>query len=123
MTWGEPAGMEAALILATLKPLLPPPPPGAPGPFALSDESTLRSFATDSGLNPGEILDVESPWYYPDLTTGLRGLKSSGVTIKAIEHSSEDAVDTAHTQALASFRQMDGSYVIGANFRCLIAHT
>ncbi len=122
MTWGVPEGMQAAALLAALKPLLPPPPPGAPGPFALSDESVLRSFAANAGLSPTEVFDVESPWQYPDLATALRGLKSSGVSVKAMQNSSEEAVDSAHTEALASFRQADGSYTIGANFRCLIAH-
>ncbi|MFT4104011.1 MAG: class I SAM-dependent methyltransferase, partial [Burkholderiaceae bacterium] len=30
MTWGEPEGMPAAALVAALRPLLPPPPPGAP---------------------------------------------------------------------------------------------
>jgi SAM-dependent methyltransferase len=38
MTWGTPDGMEAASLVTALKPLLPAPPPGAPGPFALSDD-------------------------------------------------------------------------------------
>ena len=42
VTWGEPEGMEAATLIGAIKPLLPPPPPGAPGPFALSDEVKLR---------------------------------------------------------------------------------
>jgi ubiquinone/menaquinone biosynthesis C-methylase UbiE len=33
MTWGEPEGMDAALVVSAIKPLLPQPPPGAPGPF------------------------------------------------------------------------------------------
>ena len=107
MTWGLPDGMEAASILAALKPLLPPPPPGAPGPFALSDDSTLRAFATAAGLEPTEMFDFESPWRYPDLAAALRGLKSSGVSVKAIGNSSEEAVDSAHTDALAPFRQSD----------------
>lgn len=45
MTWGVPEGMEAASLVAALKPLLPPPPPGAPGRFALSDANTLRALA------------------------------------------------------------------------------
>lgn len=122
MTWGLPDGMEAASILAALKPLLPPPPPGAPGPFALSEESVLRAFATSAGLEPMKMFDVESPWRYPDLATALRGLKSSGMTVKAIGNSSEEAVDSAHTDALTPFCQSDGSYTIGASFRCLIAH-
>ncbi len=31
MTWGNPDGMEAALLVAAIRPLMPPPPPGAPG--------------------------------------------------------------------------------------------
>ena len=45
MTWGEPAGMEAAGHVAALKPLMPPAPPGAGGPFALSDETALCCIA------------------------------------------------------------------------------
>lgn len=33
MTWGRPEGMEATSIVAALRPLLPAPPPGAPGPL------------------------------------------------------------------------------------------
>ena len=121
MTWGQPEGMEAATLLAALKPLLPAPPPGAPGPFALSDEAALRAFAAAAGLAPVEVFDVDSPWQYPDLPTALRGLRSSGVAARAIAHNSEEAVDAAHAQALAPFRQSGGGYRIGATFRCLLA--
>jgi len=121
MTWGRPEGMEAAQLLAALRPLLPPAPAGAPGTFALSDETTLRAFAADSGLQAQEIFDTEAPWEYADLATALRALKSSGVVVRAIEHSGEAAVDEAHTKALAAFRRADGSYRIGATFRCLLA--
>lgn len=123
MTWGNPEGMGAASLLAALRPLLPPPPPGTPGPFALSDEAALLGFATGAGLEPIEVFDVDSPWHYPDLATALRGLKSTGVSLRAIENSSEDAVDAAHSQALAQFSQSDGSYQIGATFRCLLARS
>ena len=121
MTWGVPEGMQAAAVVAALRPLLPPPPPGAPGPFALSDEATLRAFAASAGLNPIEVFDVDSPWAYPDETTAVRGLNSSGVSTRAMENSSEEAVSEAHRQALAPFRLADGSYRIGASFRCLLA--
>lgn len=121
MTWGEPEGMQAASLVAALKPLLPPPPPGAPGPFALSAEPALRAFATTAGLEVLDVFDVASPWHYPDLPTALRGLRSSGVAARAIAHAGESAVDAAHSDALAPFRQTDGSFRIGANFRCLRA--
>jgi len=121
MTWGVPEGMQAAALVGALRPLLPAPPPGAPGPFALSDEATLRAFAAAAGLTPVEVFDVDSPWVYRDETTAVRGLNSSGVSTRAMENSSEAAVSEAHRQALAPFRLADGGFRIGASYRCLLA--
>jgi SAM-dependent methyltransferase len=121
MTWGQPEGMEAASLVAALKPLLPPPPPGAPGPFALSDEAALRAFASGAGLKPVGVSDVSCPWTYPDLETALRGLAASGVAIKAMENASEEKLNAAHAAALKPFKRPDGSYRVGATFRCLFA--
>lgn len=121
MTWGEPAGMEAAALVAALKPLLPPPPPGAGGPFALSEPGKLEDLATSAGLNSLEVFDVQAPWHYPDLKTAQKGLASSGVAAKAAEISGQDTLDAAHATALAPFLQADGSYKIGATFRVLMA--
>lgn len=121
MTWGVPEGMEAASLVAALKPLLPPPPPGAPGPFALSEASALRALAESAGLKPLNVFDVACQWQYPDLETAQRGLASSGVAIRAAENSSEDAVNAAHAAALAPFRREAGTYRIGASFRWLLA--
>ena len=100
---------------------MPTPPPGAPGPFALSDEAALRQFAADAGLNPVEVFDVDSPFIYTDEAAALRGLNSSGVASRAMENTSEQAVTEAHTKAIAPFRQSDGSYRVEASFRCLLA--
>jgi SAM-dependent methyltransferase len=121
VTWGEPAGMAMAALLAAMKPLPPPPPPGAPGPFALSDETALRAFAKAGGLAPGAVFDVDTAYVYPDEATALRGLASAGVAVRAIEHAGEAAFIAAHRAALAHFRQGDGSFRIGARFRCLMA--
>jgi SAM-dependent methyltransferase len=122
MTWGDPSKMEAASLVAALRPLMPAPPPGAPGPFALSDEAALRKFATDAKLSPIETFDVDSPFAYPDEATAIRGLNASGVAARAMENTSEAVVTDAHRKALAPFRQKDGSYRVGASFRCLLAN-
>ena len=121
MTWGEPGSMEATAFVAALKPLLPPPPPGAGGPFALSEPGKLEELAARAGLTPREVFDVDSPWTYPDLATALKGLGSSGVAFKAAETSGQAALDAAHEAALAPFVQPDGGYRIGATFRILLA--
>jgi SAM-dependent methyltransferase len=121
VTWGEPEGMEAASLVASVRPLLPPPLPGAPGPFALSDETALRQFASGAGLKPLDVFDVESPFIYADEATAIRGLNSSGVAVRAIESAGEQAVTEVHARAIAPFRQHNGSYRIKATFRCLLA--
>jgi SAM-dependent methyltransferase len=119
VTWGKPERMEYAKLMGALKALVPPPPPGTPGPFALSDDHALREFATKAGLEPMAVVDVDSLFHYADLSTALRGLTSSGNAIRTAELSSDDAVRKAYTDALEQFRQPDGSYRIGAVFRCL----
>ena len=119
VTWAKPEGMEAALIVYALKPLLPRLPRGAPGPFALSDESLLRSLAERAGLTPFDAFEIDAPWSYPDHATALRALASPGGAVKAAELAGAAAVDRAHAEAIAPFRLSDGSYRVEARFRCL----
>ncbi len=119
--WGPPEGVPAAAMVRALGPVLPAPPPGAPGPFALSDEATLRAFVTDAGLEPVEVFDVGCLWVYPDEATAIRAFNSAGVSTRAMEHSGEAAVTEANRRALAEFRQADGRYQIEASFRSLLA--
>jgi SAM-dependent methyltransferase len=121
VTFGDPDGMEVVALLTALKSLQPPPPPGAPGPFALSAEGVLRQFATDAGLEPIELFDVDSPWIYADKTAALRGLTSTGNAVRAMEQIGESVVTEAYEKAIAPFRQPDGSYRATAWFRCLLA--
>lgn len=121
VTWGEPDGMEAATVIGAIKHLLPPPPPGAPGPFALSSEAALVTFAASTGLEPLEVFDVDAPFEYPDLPTAVRGLCSAGVAVRAMETAGDAAVKEAYARAVAPFQRGDGSCRVGASFRCLLA--
>jgi ubiquinone/menaquinone biosynthesis C-methylase UbiE len=121
MTFGDPDGMGAAALVTALRSLLPPPPPGTPGPFALSDETVLRRFATDAGLEPIEVFDVDSPWVYADEAAAVCGLMSTGNAMRAMEQTSEKAIADAYARALEPFRRPDGSYRASAWFRCLLA--
>lgn len=120
-TWGEPDGMEAAKLVATLKPFMPPPPPGSPGPFALSNETALREFAEQSLLEPVDLFDVDCPFEYSSLDMAVRGLCSAGVAVKAMELVGEDKVEDAYRVAINEFVQPDGSVRVAATLRCLVA--
>ena len=123
VTWGNPDGMEAAEVVTVLKPLLPPPPPNAPGPFALSDDEVLRQFVETGGFEAYDVFDVDSPWSYPDELAAIAGLAASGVAAKAINLVGKDAVDEAHRSAIAPYRKTDGRIEFGAAFKVVLARS
>jgi SAM-dependent methyltransferase len=119
--WGLPEQCEAAGHLKALGSLMPPPPPGAPGPFALSDETKLRAFAADAGLTPLAVVDVACPWIYPDLETALRGMLSAGPAERAIRASSFERARDAVAGAITQYRTASGGFRLNNAFRYLIA--
>ena len=119
--WGLPETCDAAAHLKALGPMMPPPPPGAPGPFALSDEIKLKALATEAGLTPLDVVDVQCPWIYPDLETALRGMLSAGPVERAIRNSGFERVRDAVASAISPYRNSSGGYHMNNLFRYLIA--
>ena len=107
--WGSPERCEAASHIKAIGALLPPPPPGAPGPFALSNADALQKLLRDAGLHPENVHEVNVDWRYQDEEQALRGLMSSGPAIRAHLHAGEDATREVLRQAIAPYRQRDGT--------------
>jgi SAM-dependent methyltransferase len=121
--WGKPEDCEAGAYLAALGQLLPPPPPGAHGPFALSDEGELRRLVSEAGMTPLEVNAVSCPWFYKDSATALRGLMSAGPAVLAIQMSGEDKVKEAVLTSLEPFKTQDGGYLLQNKFLYILART
>jgi SAM-dependent methyltransferase len=119
--WGRQEDCEAADYLAALGRCLPPPPPGAPGPFALSEPGCLEARATEAGLSIERRSEAHCPFAYPDLATALRGLLSAGPAVKASQHSGEERVRAAVTDALRPYATPSGGYRMENTFVFLIA--
>jgi len=122
-TWGRPEDSETAGYFAALASVLPPPPPGAPGPFALSADGALEAFVSQVGLVPETAGTVDCPFAYPDLEAALRGVLSAGPAVRAIQHSGEDAVRAAVAEALVPWRSADGAVRMENTFRYLVCRT
>jgi hypothetical protein len=78
-TWGQPEQCEAAGYLKLLGGLLPPPPPGAEGPFSLSTPGALESFVERAGLEATKAEEVEAILVLPGpchRSPGARVLRS-----------------------------------------------
>ena len=120
LNWAPPEQCEAAAYLAAIGGLLPPPKPGAPGPFALSDSEAIIRVFGEAGLEIGSTADVTVVWSYPDEPTAIAGLMAAGPIVLAIDHAGLEAVADATRDFLEPFRTDDGGYRITNVFRYAI---
>ncbi len=121
MIWGNKEDCEAATYLKAIGSLLPPPPPGAGGPFALSENQLLEKILTDAGFKILNNTDVISIWDYEDIGTALKGLLSVGPAAKAIENRGFETVYDTTLKAVQPYIQSDGRVVYRNKFRVVIA--
>ncbi|MDX6415236.1 MAG: hypothetical protein QOH23_2646 [Gaiellaceae bacterium] len=109
MVWGPAEECDLSAYLAALGTLLPPPPPGAPGPFALSEPGALRSLVEGAGFEVALIADAAAAYAYPDEETALRALLSAGPAVRAASMAGDEAAREATRGAIAPFLRPDGS--------------
>jgi SAM-dependent methyltransferase len=119
--WGAADKCELAPYLAAVGKLLPPPPPGAPGPFALSAPGALEALVSKAGLKPEGVTSVVTAMRFPDEETTVRGLLASGVAERAIRNSGEDAARKGVSDAVRQSRKADGSYEFNNEWRFLLS--
>jgi len=121
MIWGNKEDCEVASYLKAVGSMLPPPPPGAGGPFALSQNQLLERLLEEVGFQIVDNYDVDSIWEYPDNQTALKGLGSSGPITKVIEHTSSDAVEKTILNAIEPYVRPDGTVVYNNKWRVVTA--
>lgn len=119
VVWGSVEECEAVAHIRAVASLLPPPPPGAPGPLA--GEQRIAEMAAEAGFTVESDERVDCPWHYADLGTALKALKSAGPIARVIDSAGESAVDDALSACLRDHRQTDGSYLFRNKFRALTA--
>jgi SAM-dependent methyltransferase len=118
---GRQQDCDITVIAAALSQFLPPPPPGAPGPFALSVPGRLEALLEQANLSPLTSGEVDCPLEFPDLETAVRGHMSTGVAALAIRQAGAEAVQQAIAEALAPFRTSEGGYCQRNRLRYVIA--
>lgn len=121
MIWGNKEDCEAASYLKAIGSLLPPPPPGAPGPFALTENHLLENILQEIGFKILNSADVNSIWNYPDTETALKGLLSAGPAARAIENVGFEKAYQTTLEALKPFMKSNGEIVYKNKFRVVIA--
>jgi hypothetical protein len=99
----------------------PPPPPGAPGPWALSEDGALEQLMQSAGLEPQLRGAATGAFVFRDDQEAVDGFFSAGVTQRVIRHCGEQAMREATLEAVAPYRQPDGGYRLVNQYRFVIA--
>ena len=121
MIWGNKEDCEAATYLKAVGNLLPPPPPGSGGPFALSENNRLEKIFGNIGFRNINSNDIPALWDYENIETAMKGLMSAGPVAKAIEHNDFDKVYDALLQAIQPYIKDDRHVVYQNKFRIVTA--
>jgi SAM-dependent methyltransferase len=122
LTWGPPERSEMRDVLGAIGALLPPPPPGAGGPFALSAPGALETLVEGAGLRAGATGEVPTPYVYPDVATAVRAQSASGPAVRAAAHAGDAALQDALTAVMHRYRR-DGGVRLDNVFRYVLAWT
>jgi SAM-dependent methyltransferase len=115
--WGRPEQCDGETVIDGVRALLPPPPPGAPGPLALSEEGALATLLDEAGFETLLVADVSTPFEWADEPTYLRAWAAPGPCVMAVRHVGREAFDEAILAASVPFRRDDGSYRLNNIFR------
>jgi len=120
MIWGNKDDCEVASYMKAVGSLMPPPPPGAAGPFALTENQLLEKTLEETGLRIIDNIDVTSIWDYPNADIALKGLISAGTVVKAIDNSSYEKVYATIAAVIQPYIQQNGSVVYKNKWRVVI---
>ncbi|WP_143307135.1 class I SAM-dependent methyltransferase [Chitinophaga vietnamensis] len=121
MIWGNYSDCEASAYFQALARLLPPPSPGTPGPFALSEDRSLENLLESVGFIITEQEDIPIVWHYENTDIALRGLLSAGPATRAADHAGAEAARHAIAAAIKPFTQANGHVVMHNKFRVVFA--
>lgn len=92
------------------------------GIFALSAPGLLDGLLEKASLATGVDEQVDCPVTFTDIDEALRAFLGAGPTILAVRESGHEAVANALREGLVAFTRDDGSIVLPAAYRVVIAH-
>ncbi len=121
VAWGRIEDCEFASTLKAVMACLPPPTPGARGPFALSEPGKIEALLEQTGLTLCGRGDVSCPFEYLDDETAWETISSSGPLVAAIRTAGAETIKQAVLASLVPFKRKSGGYQQENLFHYVIA--
>lgn len=120
--WDKPELSDATTVLKAIGGLVPPPPPGTPGPFALSEDGKVESILNTLELHLDVKMSVPCPFIYPSLADGVKSFMGTGPAANALNYTDKSAVEDTIKEAMSPYYIVDNFYFLVNHFLLFIAH-
>lgn len=119
--WDKPELSDATNVLKAISTLLPPPPQGTPGPFALSEDGKIESICESLEFKMVYKTKVACPFLYYSQNDGIRSFLGTGPAAAALNHTSEKRVQQVIANALQPYHLTEDLYHLQNSFLLFIA--
>ncbi len=119
--WDKPEHSDATNVLKAISTLLPPPPPGTPGPFALSEDGKIESICNAIKLKVIYKTRLACPFLYHTLDEGIKSFLGTGPAAAAMNHANEKQVRETIANALQPYHLTEDMYHLQNSFLLFIA--
>lgn len=119
--WDKPEKSQATNILKAIGSLLPPPPAGTPGPFALSEEGKIEQILQSLSLKLVHKTTISCPFIYYNLNDGMKSFMGTGPAAAAMNHVNEKIVQQIIAKALQPYHLTEELYHLENSFLLFVA--
>lgn len=119
--WDMPEYSDATNVLKAIGTLLPPPPAGTPGPFALSEDGKIESICNSLGLKLVYKTKVACPFLYYSAEDVVKSFMGTGPAAAAMNLVNESVVQRTIVNAMQPYHLTEDMYHLQNNFLLFIA--
>ena len=119
--WDKPEKSQATDVLKSIGSLLPPPPAGTPGPFALSEDGRIESELEKAGLSMLSRKTVACPFLFTGLQEGIDAFMGTGPAAAALNSHAKEKVEQTIATTLRKYHITDHFYFLQNSFLVFIA--
>ena len=118
--WDKPEMSDATTVLKSIGSLIPPAPPGTPGPFALSEDGKVESVLHNLGLHMQTKSSVACPFIYTGISDAVKSFMGTGPAANALNYADKATVEATIEEALAPYRVVDDFHFLLNHFLLFI---
>lgn len=119
--WDMPEYSDATNILKAISTLLPPPPAGTHGPFALSEDGKMENICNSLGFKMIYKTKVACPFFYYSTEDAVKSFMSTGPAAAAMNHTNEKTVQRTIANAMQPYHLTEEMYHLENSFIVFIA--